>query len=99
MSEYLSGVVESLSGRVFDLEKQIIGLPNRSDFAGLSQSHTSRFNSLASDLASISSKLDDVFEYIINLKVSLTSLEEDFVGHTGDFVYGLSGAETSGAHV
>jgi hypothetical protein len=92
------GQFSTLSGQVFDNAKLINGLPSKSDFKQLSQTHSSRFNSIESDIATIQSSLDGIIGYMQNLKLAHSSLYSDFTGHTGLYVYDFSGSGTSGAH-
>ena len=99
MSEYLTGVVADLSGRVLDIEKTLVGLPSKKDFTALSQSNSSQFNTISTDLTSLTEKLNDMLEYVVNLKLNHNSLEASFTGHTGAFVFATGGQATTGAHV
>ena len=96
--ETLTGLWVALSGDVADNSKIILGMPTKSDIANLTTIHSSRFNSLESDVTTIQNTLNDIVGFMQNLKSSHVSLEESFTGHTGNYVYDLAGAGTTGAH-
>lgn len=76
MSQYLSGVVDNLSGRILDLEKNIIGLPTKVDYNNLSNSISQRFNTVNNNISNLSTKVDSLISYVTNLKLGFTQ-------HTG----------------
>jgi len=101
----LSGLVTGLSGRIdlvelrmLNVEKNVLRLPSKADYNTLSQSNTARFNTLQAASDANAATLNTLIEYISNLKLSHTALESSFSGHTGQFVYGLSGSSSSGVH-
>lgn len=79
----LSGQVDDIDARLLNVEQQILSYPTSSDFDTLSTLSSSRFNTLNSSLSSIQTKLATLETYIVNLKLSHTSLTRSFTGHTG----------------
>jgi len=79
----LSGDLQDLEDRVLDIEGKIVAFPTSDDFDTLSALTTSRFNTLQSSINSLTSKLATLEVYVVNLKLSHTSLERAFTGHTG----------------
>lgn len=96
--EQLTGLWQALSGDVADNSKVILGMPSKADIANLTVIHSSRFNSLETNVTTIQNTLNDIVGFMQNLKSAHVSLEESFIGHTGKYVYDLAGAGTTGAH-
>ena len=82
-----SGNIDAMSGlfesRILDNEKTLLSLPNRSDYDSLSQLHSSRFNTLDTDLTTLQNQIRDFSSYLVNLKLTLNSHIGNFTGHTG----------------
>lgn len=87
----LSGDLQDLEDRVLDIEGKIVAFPTSDDFDTLSALTTSRFNILNSSINSLTAKLASLEVYIVNLKLSHTSLERAFTGHTGIITPAVSG--------
>ena len=68
--------------RITDLEKYYLGLPTRADYNTLQQSNNTQFNTISTDIASMSETLDDLTAYIVNLKLAHTALYTGFTGHS-----------------
>lgn len=58
-----------LSGRVLDLEKQVLGLPTRGDFQALQHSSSSRFNIVEGDVSDLYEKFEDLNRKVVNLQL------------------------------
>lgn len=63
-----------ISGRVLDLEKQVVGLPGRYDYDNLNTSISSRFNVVGDYIEELQRQFIDLNNKIINLQL---------VGNTG----------------
>lgn len=87
----LSGDLQDLEDRVLDIEGKIVAFPTSDDFDTLSALTTSRFNTLTSSVNNLTAKLASLEVYIVNLKLSHTSLERAFTGHTGIITPAISG--------
>ena len=72
-----------LSGRVLELEANVIGFPTASDWSALAALNSSRFNSLNDTITSISNRLLLMETYVTNLRQAHVSLNSYFTGHTG----------------
>jgi len=59
-----------LSGRVLELEKDVLALPNADDFSNLATSNSSRFNSIDSYLRQIGTLVDDLHRKVLSLSVA-----------------------------
>ena len=78
-----SGISGAFGPRITDNEKLLIGLPSRADYETLAQLHSSRFNTLDSNMSAMQDQLTDLVGYIVNIKLNLTSHLDSFTGHTG----------------
>jgi hypothetical protein len=58
-----------LSGRVLDVEKQLLGLPTRADYVSLSQSNSSRFNIVDQSISSLIDQVKVLNQKIVNLQL------------------------------
>lgn len=58
-----------LSGRVLDLEKQVLGLPSRGDFTALQYSSSQRFNLVTDDVLDLYEKFEDLNRKVVNLQL------------------------------
>lgn len=81
-----------LSGRVDNLEQQIVAFPTSEDFESLSTLSSARFNTLNGQLSDIQSKLATLTTYMTNLKLYTTDLQRAFTGHTGQYLSGSNPA-------
>ena len=59
----------ALSGRVLDLEKQVLANPTLTDFSALSQINSSRFNTIDNNVSSHSERITDIEAYITSLQL------------------------------
>jgi len=64
----------ALSGRVLDLEKQVLANPSITDFNNMSQINSSRFNTLDAIDASFGERITDIEAYITSLKLAQDAL-------------------------
>ncbi len=88
----LSGRVATLEAQVLNLEQQQLSYPTSDDFNSLSVTSNARYNVLSAQLGDALSKLATLEMYIVNLKISHTSLERSFTGHTGQYLSGSNPA-------
>jgi hypothetical protein len=87
----LSGEVAALDDRVFDNEKLILGLPDKSDYDAQQTYTSQQFNTINTALDAVIETQNTLVQYVANLKQTITD-------HVNEEVYALSGLATSGAH-
>ncbi|RMG74279.1 MAG: hypothetical protein D6710_01815 [Nitrospirae bacterium] len=79
----VTGAINDLSGRMLSLERYILTIPNQNDFDELGALSNQRYNDLTTRLDSIQNTLDDLLQYVVNIKLDLTNLTDLFNTHTG----------------
>jgi hypothetical protein len=79
----VSGEVQELEARVLDLEGIIMNFPDADDFSTQATLNAARFNTLSSQYTTLANSLATLQTYVVNLKLSHTSLQYQFTGHTG----------------
>lgn len=72
-----------LSGRVLTLEAIVLDFPSSADWSTLNALNSSRYNTLSTTVTALQSKVQSLETYIVNLKLSHTSLQYQLSGHTG----------------
>lgn len=58
-----------LSGRLYDLEKQVLALPSQADWIALSVSSSNRFNIVEGDIDDLYLKFEDLNRKVVNLQL------------------------------
>lgn len=84
----LSGDLTSLEDAVLDNERLILGLPDKSDFNAMQMYNSQKFNTIDTEVSGLAIKIDEIIEYIQNLKLSHTELENLFFVYTGSLSTG-----------
>ena len=74
-----------ISGRVLDLEKQVVGLPGRYDYDNLNTSISSRFNVVGDYIEELQRQFIDLNNKIINLQLvgNTARLEQGIIAMFG----------------
>jgi hypothetical protein len=78
----ITGMSGDFAPRIIDLEKQYLGLPNKSDYNTLSQTNSSNYNTFNTELSSLKETVEDLVSYVVNLKLAHTALYTGFTGHS-----------------
>lgn len=79
----VSGEVQELESRVLDLEGIVLNFPDSDDFSDQAALNASRFNTLNTKYTTLLTRIANIETYMVNLKLSHTSLQYQFTGHTG----------------
>jgi len=65
--------MSTLSGRVWDLEKQVLALPTSSDFSSLTALSTARFNTIIDSLTFLSNAVQELQIKLTNIEMNAAS--------------------------
>lgn len=79
----VSGEVQELEARVLELEGIVMNFPDSDDFSAQATLNASRYNTLNTLYTTLANNLASLQTYVVNLKLSHTSLQYQFTGHTG----------------